>query len=323
MKDRGQEPTYPALVAANPKALMNPTTNKPVAKNAVYTILRKRCYDDVDDPGDTWSHEARFSQTALTEASIKQRSSWANMMQKKRHSGQWYYDNLVWTDICNSILPRTTKRHQEMVLARKGNKGWMSSKSKRTSKNLKGKASARKQNSWDSVKVWWAPVLTRGKLHIEMLGEGFPGEKPNGAAILVSKVRTALNIRFRSDDKPAVLFVDRGQGFYRTRGGKITEEFKNALNEHSLKAFNGDDASAQPGNLQDFLLHETAVSWIRYREQQNRMKEPWKETLEEFGARMRQICQDINENLDVEGLCRAMPKRLRELIEHEGDRTPH
>ena len=53
------------------------------------------------------------------------------------------------------------------------------------------------------------------------------------------------------------------------------------------------------------------------------MKEPWKETLEEFGARMRQICQDSNENFDVEGLCRAMPKRLRELIEHGGDRTPH
>ena len=71
-----------------------------------------------------------------------------------------------------------------MILARKGKKGWGSSKTKRQSKNLRGNTAKTKQKSWDSIKVWWAPILTRGKLHIEMLGEGFPGETSEGAAIV-------------------------------------------------------------------------------------------------------------------------------------------
>ena len=50
MAQRGEEPTYPALVAANPKALLNPATGEPVDKKNVYDILRAECYDDDDDP---------------------------------------------------------------------------------------------------------------------------------------------------------------------------------------------------------------------------------------------------------------------------------
>ncbi len=46
-----------------------------------------------------------------------------------------------------------------MTLARKGAKGWMSSKTKLKSKSLRGKKEALKQKSWDSIRVWWAPVL--------------------------------------------------------------------------------------------------------------------------------------------------------------------
>ena len=162
-------------------------------------------------------------------------------------------------------------------------------------------------------------MLSRGRLHIEILGEGFPGEKPSGAAILVSHVRHALNVRFR-EDPPSVLFVDRGQGFWANNTGKITKMFKAALEEHSLKAFNGDDASCQPGKLQEMMLHETAVAWIRLREERTRPPKPWLETVAQFGTRMRQICADINSKLDVEGLCRALPKRLEQLKESKGDR---
>ena len=221
MKTRGEEPTYSQLVAANPKALLNADTEAPVDKKIVYNILRKRCYDNVDDPDDTWKHQARLSQNALTDGQKKERDLWAQGFQesdigKKRRSANWFFEKVVWTDICNSILPRTQKRSEEMILARKGHKGWGSSKTKRASKNLRGNKSKLKQKSGDSIKVWWAPVLTRGKLHIEMLGESFPGETAEGAAILIQKVRAALNIRFRGDDKPSIVFVDRGAGFLPT-----------------------------------------------------------------------------------------------------------
>ena len=41
---------------------------------------------------------------------------------------------------------------------------------------------------------------------------------------------------------------------------------------------------------------------------------------EEFGARLRAICQDINDNLDVDNLCKALPKRVQALRDAEGDR---
>ena len=49
----------------------------------------------------------------------------------------------------------------------------------------------------------------------------------------------------------------------------------------------------------------------------------WKETVDEFAARIRDIVQDINCNLNVEGLCRSLPKRLQQLVDNKGDRITH
>ena len=78
--------------------------------------------------------------------------------------------------------------------------------------------------------------------------------------------------------------------------------------------------AAQPGNSQEVLLHETAVSWIRYRESKNRTRKPWDESVLQFGTRMKALVQDINDNLDVDGLCKELPDRLQQVIDAEGDR---
>ena len=180
-----------------------------------------------------------------------------------------------------------------------------------------------KQNSWDSIRVWWAPILTRGKLHVE-LGEDFPGEGLEGAAAtFVSKVCVALNIRFQNGTAPKILFVDRGPSVWATNSGRIKAEFKEALRENGLRTYHGDNAGQQPGSLQDFLLHETAVSWIRRRETLNRTTRPWEETAEHLAGRLKEAVQDINDTLDVEGLCRAFPRRLQKLVETRGERLPH
>ena len=128
----------------------------------------------------------------------------------------------MWTDICNKILPLSEKKATEQALARKGKRGWLSTKSKSANSNLPGKKEAIKQNSWGTMRVYYAPVLARGKLHVVMLGDDFPGETPPGAAKLIAKVRASLNIRFRGDDQPDTVFTDRGQGFYAlNRGGEV------------------------------------------------------------------------------------------------------
>lgn len=324
MAERGEEPTYAALVSKNPKALENPETNEPISKNRVYNILETRCYDDPDDPEDTWGHRPLSSKVALTDVDIEKRFFWGRHMLNLKWQAWWIFKNIVWTDICNSLLPRTEKRLKEMTLSRKGGKGWRSKKTKLKSKRLRGKPEARKQKGYTAIKVFWAPILTRGKLHVEVLGEDFPGETEEGAAILVAKVRAALNIRFQGADAnpPKTLFTDRGQGFYHINGGRITDGFKAALQEHGLKTYCGDDASLQPGNLQELLLHETSVAWIRNRERKTLPPQPCKETVLEFTTRIKAICQHVNDNYDVDGLCRALPERLQMLVDAKGDRIP-
>ncbi len=156
-----------------------------------------------------------------------------------------------------------------------------------------------------------------------MLGEEFPGETPAGAATLVAAVRTGLNIRFQATTPPRVLFTDRGQGFYSSRSGIITDQYKAALREHGLKAYYGDDASIQPGSLQEVLLHETVVAWVRNREKVTQPKSPWTETEAQYGLRLRGICQYINQNYDVDGLCRALLTRVQKVVDAQGDRINH
>ncbi len=162
-------------------------------------------------------------------------------------------------------------------------------------------------------------MLARGKLHIKVLDADFPGECEAGAAIMVSKVRSALNIRFRTN-QPTTLHTDRGKGFYDSGSGRITAGFRQALKDHDLKAFWGDDASAQPGNLQEIMLHETAVSWIRHRLRETTPASAETETTDEYGARLRRVCADINATLDVEGLSRAFHSRVQAVLDAEGDR---
>ena len=48
-------------------------------------------------------------------------------------------------------------------------------------------------------------------------------------------------------------------------------------------------------------------------------REPAKETPDQYAARLRGICQYINANFDVDGLCRGFPGRVQTLVNREGD----
>ena len=114
--------------------------------------------------------------------------------------------------------------------------------------------------------------------------------------------------------------VDRGRGFYAIATGKITSHFRDALRENGLTNMMGEDASIQPGHMQEVMLHETAVAWIRWRLTQTTPAQAWLESRAEYEARLKGVVADINQNLDVEGLCYGLPKRLAKLIATEGGR---
>ena len=87
-----------------------------------------------------------------------------------------------------------------------------------------------------------------------------------------------------------------------------------------LKAFWGDDASVQQGHLQEVMLHQTAVSWLRHRLTTTVPAKAWEEAPLAFVTRLRQCCAEINSSLDVDGLCRDFPSRIQKLVDKKGGR---
>ena len=165
-------------------------------------------------------------------------------------------------------------------------------------------------NSWDTLRVWWAPVLARGKLHVAILPPHFAGDHPDGAAPLVAKVRAGLAAHIRGASLPRTVFVDRGVGFYSAGTGGITPAFKAALAAHGFKAFMGDDASQQPGSLWEMMLRGTAVSWIRRALIWSLPPRPWGESPSACACRLKSVDRDVNARCNVEALCRELPRRV-------------
>ena len=47
------------------------------------------------------------------------------------------------------------------------------------------------------------------------------------------------------------------------------------------------------------------------------------ETRQAYTSRLKRITEEINDTLDVEGLCRGFLKRIDELVDAQGGRLPH
>ena len=136
LKKRGGEPTYAAAVAQNREALTNPATGEPVHKKRYYQIISSRCYDEPVDKKDTWRNRRRYSKNALIGTERKERHLWADGMLAKKLNMQWWSTHVVWTDICNTLLPRSCRRSEQMAMARKGGRGWSSVSTAMQSQNL-------------------------------------------------------------------------------------------------------------------------------------------------------------------------------------------
>ena len=125
----------------------------------------------------------------------------------------------------------------------------------------------------------------------------------------------------QSAAKPDTVMVDRGKGFYHVGTGKITTKFRQALADHDLKNLMGNCAAVQPGHMQQILLHETAVAWIRYGLTTTAPSQGWLETPAQYEKRLKGVVEDINATLDVEGLCNGLLKRVQGVIESSGGRV--
>ena len=53
------------------------------------------------------------------------------------------------------------------------------------------------------------------------------------------------------------------------------------------------------------------------------MTKHWEETLEQLATRLKDTVQEINDTLNVEGLCRAFKQRVQKRLERDIDRISH
>ena len=109
--------------------------------------------------------------------------------------------------------------------------------------------------------------------------------------------------------------------------GTITGDYETACREFGFKPWAGTNAKkgprAEPRDIGDVLLHETAISWLRREEESTRPLRPWEETPEELSRRIQQCVSHINREFDVRGLCMEFPGRLDALVKTtHGGRLP-
>ena len=123
-----------------------------------------------------------------------------------------------------------------------------------------------------------------------------------------------------SGGRQGLMSSTRSRAFFNTVIGRVTPELADALERTTLSLFWGEDAHEQPGACADVLLHETAVAWIRNSLSKCVPEKPWKETRQQYAARLRSVVADCNCRHDVVGLCRGLPGRLHELQRRQGGR---
>ena len=188
------------------------------------------------------------------------------------------------------------------------------------SRNLRGPSTALKQTTFEGTKVGWMMVLTRGVMHVEVMGEDWHVDGTHMASF-VRRLPRVLKEMLGTDARlPRTVFTDRGTGMY-TPLGRLVGAYEAALADEGFHPYWGNDASAQAADMPDLLLHETAVALFRARMRKEAPQGlPWQETREAWAARARRVVRCINRNCDLQSLCREFPARLEACVASGGDR---
>jgi hypothetical protein len=324
IKRAGKEPSAAAVAARCPIAAVNPETSQPFSNHLLTKVFRSKCYDNV--PENPWGHMTPYYKTALSPQHQEMRYQWAGVQQGLEHSPAWYLQHVAFIDPCNTILSPSLKTGFDETQASYGRcKRWMSSDSRRSSRNLRASPYATKQARSGDMNVWWFVILARGKVGYVVMRDGWM-QTGAGMGEFLQRLEAKLQLMVgRGARLPRTLCSDRGPGFYQGSSGHIVEEYRVALQRTGFRAYAGDDASQQPSDMADFWPHETAVSWIRTFMRKHPLQKTGgvEQMRKDFVTTMDECMRHINREHDVEGLCRSFPKRLAELRSSKGERMKY
>ena len=333
MKKRGRpEPCYENLLAQCPASSINDSTGKPFSRHTVNDLMTSRCYDRT--PEHPWEFRFGSKRRPLTDEQRDERWGWAKRLLKIIKGPQWFFFNVIWMDICHKIIPAGPRKAAEALQRGKSKKKrLMSADARSDSKNLGGTEASQKQCSFGDTRVWYVVALARGRLMVQALPRAkYNTETPELAAECVEQLPRMLLRTFGHDcTLPRIIFTDRGQGFYTKRYGMVTEDYDSARSECGFQLWAGANAitgpHAQPADIADVLVHETAIASLSQHWDASSPLVPklWEETPADVGKRLAACAREVNKE-HAEGmadLCKQFPQRLRELKDKKSDRLKY
>ena len=229
-------------------------------------------------------------QTALPDWLEKLRATWAKTVEDEERPATWYANQLIWMDPCSTIVPGAHRPVRTYV------------------RNL-------------DKRVWWFLVFTRGKVRFPIMDDDWK-QNGEGMATMVEQLPGLLTNMLGGAPKPRVIFTDRGPGLYQGCHGAIVNSYNKALEKHGLRAFAGTNASWQPPDLADLLLHETVAGWVRkyFRDHPIKWCNDQDKNYDQFVSRLKKCEKFINKRNDLKGLSLSFPRRVKQLRMEKGRR---
>ena len=90
-----------------------------------------------------------------------------------RHTPYWYWSHVVWTDICNGVLPTTIRKANAQALSQKAGSGWMSADAKHEVANMRGKKQERVLAGKECTRVIGCRLLRKASCTWNFWGRNF------------------------------------------------------------------------------------------------------------------------------------------------------
>jgi hypothetical protein len=205
---------------------------------AIYNVFRERCFDHGSKV--PWGHTNPWNKIALSPELVKMRWASARAQKKLNRPKQWFSQNVIYIDACNTVLSDSLKTGFDETQPFFGKaERWMSDDSERSSRNLRASPYATKQPRVGDKRIWWFAVLTSGKVGYMGMPDHW-NQTGDGMAEFVSEVDSFLCNMLGEDARlPRVLVSDGGPCFYQTTTGHIVEAYRRAAASEDSRIFAG------------------------------------------------------------------------------------
>ena len=320
LKKQGYEPTAGAVIARCPKAAVNPDTGMAFDAKLIREVFRTKCYDL--NPDCPWDRVQPLCKTAMPGWLMQWREAWGKQMADEGLPASWFQRHCIWMDPCSTVIPASPRAIFDQSQANQG-KGprWMSKDARVYSRNLRAAPYAGKQASWGDKRVWWFMVFARGKVRLPIMKDGWE-QNAEGMATMVNQLPKLLKAMLGNAAKPRVLLTDRGPGFYNGNHGIICQKYSSALTAHGFRPFAGRDASSQPPDIADLLLHESVAAGVRKYFRGNPVKwgEDQEKNVRAFTKNLKECEKYLNQHHDLTKLSLSFPRRVQKLVKEKGRR---